>query len=205
MIKKIRILLGESFKKPARSDLMDFKALELPHGPGHERLIDVPKHRIQRRWCESPIVRDPPPKERIEQLGDVVQRSLRVPTDVQLPNRLSHGLHCRGADCRIESAKQCVIPDTFHQTRPKTVPKKVKFDVRIGTFSLPVFAINDLRFRRMQFQVALRQSTLKGGFKGRGLGLGAAMDQPVISIPTPWELRVCPRHPQIERVVQKSV
>src|ERR1022692_5127189 len=125
-----------------------------------ERLIDVSKHRIQRRWCESPIVRDPPPKERIEQLGDVVQRSLRLPTDVQLPDRRSHGFECRDTDRRIESTEQCVIPDTFHQTGPKTVPKEVKFDVRIGTFSLPVFAINDLSFRRMQFQVALRQSDL---------------------------------------------
>ena len=71
--------MASPFKEPARSDLMGFKALELPHSPGHERLIDVSKHRIQRRWCESPIVRDPPPKERIEQLGDVVQRSLLLP------------------------------------------------------------------------------------------------------------------------------
>jgi len=34
-------------------------------------------------------------------------------------------------------------------TRPKAVPKEVKIDVRIGTSSIPVFAINDLRFRRM--------------------------------------------------------
>lgn len=46
------------------------------------------------------------PKERIEQLGDVVQRSLHLPTDGSPPNRLSHGLHCRDAHCRIESAEQ---------------------------------------------------------------------------------------------------
>ena len=113
MSKKIRTLLGEPFKEPARSALMGFKALELPHGPGHERQIDVSKHRIQRRWCESPIVRDPPPKKRIEQLGDVLQRSLRLPTDVQLPDRRSHGFERRDTDRRIESAKQCVIADTF--------------------------------------------------------------------------------------------
>src|ERR1017187_3079958 len=86
-------------------------------------------------------------------------------TNVQLPDRRSHGFERRDTDRRIKSAEQCVIPDTFHQTRPKTVPKEVKFDVRIGTFSLPVFAINDLSFRRMQFQVALRQSDLKRDFE----------------------------------------
>src|SRR6201994_500328 len=52
------------------------------------------------------------------------------------------------------------------RTRPKAIPKKVKFDVRIFTFSLPVFAVDDLGLRRMHFQMALRQPGLKRNLEG---------------------------------------
>jgi len=29
--------------------------------------------------------------------------------------------------------------------------------------------------------------------------------QSIVSIPTPWELRVCPHHPEVERVVKKEI
>ena len=165
------MLASKLDQKLTRTHLVTDKAFELPHRPCHQRQIDVTQQWVQRRRSASPVVFDPPPKERIEQLGDVVQRSLRLPTDVQLPNRRSHGFECGDTDRRREAAEQSVIPDTLHQTGPKTVPNEVKFDIRIGTFSLPVFAINDLRFRRMQFQVAFCQSNLKRGYKSRGLGL----------------------------------
>src|SRR5215469_8196541 len=31
------------------------------------------------------------------------------------------------------------------------------------------------------------------------------MHQPVVRIPAPWEVRVCPRHPEVERVVHKQI
>jgi hypothetical protein len=35
--------------------------------------------------------------------------------------------------------------------------------------------------------------------------LGTAVYQPIIRIPTPWEIRMCPRHPEIERVMHKEI
>ena len=57
----------------------------------------------------------------------------------------------------------------------------------------------------MHLQVALRQAGLKRDHDGLCLLLAPAMCQPVVGIPTPWKFRVCPCHPQIERIVQKQI
>ena len=53
--------------------------------------------------------------------------------------------------------------------------------------------------------MALRQAALKVGLEGLRFLFAPAVDQPIVSIPTPREVRVSPRHPEIERIVQKSV
>jgi len=93
-------------KNWARPDLMDFKALELSHRPGHKRLIDISQQGVERRGGITPIVRNPPPRERIELLGNVLQGQLCLTSYLQVPNRLPDGPHRRGADCWIESSKQ---------------------------------------------------------------------------------------------------
>ena len=98
-----------------------------------------------------------------------------------------------------------MIPETSHQTRPKAVPKEVKFDVRILAFALPVFAVDDLGFRRMHLQATLRQAGLKLHFESLRFLLVTAVHQSIIRIPTPREIRMCPRHPEIERIVEKNV
>ena len=80
MYEEIRPGLSESFKKPTRQGFAAFKALELTHGPGHERVIDVSQQRGQRRRSIAPVVAYPAPKERIELAGDVLQRQLRLPS-----------------------------------------------------------------------------------------------------------------------------
>ena len=57
----------------------------------------------------------------------------------------------------------------------------------------------------MHFQTALRQTCLKRSLDALRLLLDPAVHQPIISIPTPWELRECPRHPEIERIVQEEI
>src|ERR1700730_10717978 len=128
---------------------MDFKALEISHWPGQERLIDVPKQGAQRRGSIPPVVLDPAPQERIEPPSELLQGQLRLMAKIQLPNRRPHSFHRRGADCGIKSAKQRVIPETSHQTRPKAVPKKVKYDVRIRAFAFLVLAVDNFGFRWM--------------------------------------------------------
>jgi hypothetical protein len=65
---------------------MVFKALELSHHPGYERLIDVSQQGVQRRWGVSSVVLDPTPQEWIELLGDVLQRQLCLMAKFQFPN-----------------------------------------------------------------------------------------------------------------------
>jgi hypothetical protein len=57
----------------------------------------------------------------------------------------------------------------------------------------------------MQFQTTLCQAGLKFGFESFCFPLASAVYQSIISIPTPREIWVGPRHPEIERVVKESV
>ena len=176
-------------EKATRADLVSCKALELPHHPGPKRLIDVSEQGIQSRWRVSSVVFDPPPQERIDLPGDVGQRQLCLMAEAQVPDRRPHGFQRRGADRWVEAAEQCVVPGRLNQSRPKAVSEKVEFDVRILAFALPVLAVDDLGFGRMQFQAALCQTRLKFGLEGLGFLLGPAVNQPIIGIPTPREGR----------------
>ena len=57
----------------------------------------------------------------------------------------------------------------------------------------------------MHLQTAFRQAGLKLRLEGFRFLPTAAVHQPVIRIPTPWEIRMCPRHPEVERVVKKEI
>jgi hypothetical protein len=57
----------------------------------------------------------------------------------------------------------------------------------------------------MHLQLAFREADLKVGLDGLRLLLRPAVYQPVIRIPTPRKLRVRPRHPEIERIVQEEI
>jgi len=106
MYKEIHAFRRKPLEELTRLDFVVFKALELTHRPRHERLIDVSQQRIQRRGGIAPIVRNPPPEEGIGLLGNVLQGPLCLSSEVQVPDRLAHGLQRRGANCWIESCKQ---------------------------------------------------------------------------------------------------
>lgn len=110
MHKEMRALPGQFLQELARADLVGSKALELPQRPGQQRLIDVPEQGSERRWRVSPIVIDPPPKERIETIGDFGQRQLGATSDAQFPDLRPHGLQCRRADGRVEATEQRLVP-----------------------------------------------------------------------------------------------
>src|SRR5947207_1164993 len=90
-------------------------------------------------------------------------------------------------------------------SRPKTVSEKVELDVRIRSFAIAVLAVDDLGFCWMQLQAALCQARLKFSLEGLGFLLVPAVNQSIIRIPTPRKVRVRPRHPEIERVMQEQV
>src|SRR5215471_19485249 len=106
MYEEVPSLRRKPLQELTRTDLMVFKALELTHRPRHEHLIDISQQGIQRRGSIAPIVRNPSAKKRIEFLGNGLQGQLRLTPYVQVPDRLTHGLHRRGADCWIKSSKQ---------------------------------------------------------------------------------------------------
>jgi hypothetical protein len=85
------------------------------------------------------------------------------------------------------------------------VSKEVKRDVRIPPSALSILAIDDLGFRRVHLEAARFQSSLKLGLEGLSLLLGPAVHQPIISIPTPREVGMCPFHPEVECVVQEKI
>src|ERR1700737_3237619 len=76
MYKEIHAVRRKPLKKLTRLDFVAFEALEFTHRPHHECLIEVSQQGIQRRGGIAPIVRNPPPKERIEPLGNVLQGQL---------------------------------------------------------------------------------------------------------------------------------
>ena len=49
------------------------------------------------------------------------------------------------------------------------------------------------------------RASSKFGPEGFSLLLGPAVHQPIVGIPTPWEVRVCPFHPEIKCVVKEQV
>src|SRR5216683_2378507 len=111
----------------------------------------------------------------------------------------------RDADRGIEAAEQRVVPKAPDQTGPKAVPEEIELDIRICALTLTVLAVNDLGFGRMQLQAARCQAGVKFGLEGYRFLLTSAVHQPIIGIPTPREVGVGPRHPEIERVVEKGV
>jgi hypothetical protein len=65
--------------------------------------------------------------------------------------------------------------------------------------------MDDPGFGGMHFELAFRQPRLKFSLEGLSFFLGPTVHQPIISIPTPWEGRVCPFHPEIKRVMQEQI
>src|SRR5215470_12934574 len=96
-------------------------------------------------------------------------------SEIQFPNRPSHSLQRRGADRWIEPPKQPIAMGALHQAGPKAIPEEVELDIRIRAFAVPVFAVDDLGFRRMHFQMAFCKSRLKFRLEGLRLLLGPAV------------------------------
>jgi hypothetical protein len=203
MSKQTRALLDEPLEEEARSSLTSLEAFELSHCPRHERLIDVTKHRLQRRGNEPAVVLYPAPKDWVEQRGDVIQRTLCLTTNAQFPDGGPHGSHRRGTDSGIEPAEQLTFGIPY-QTGSKTVSEEFELDVRILARTRPVLAVDNPGLGRMQFQMALRQPCSKLRLDSACFLLAPAMHQSIIRIPTPEKVRVSPPHPNIKRIMQKK-
>ena len=92
MTKKIRRSFGNAFNERPGSRLVAVESFELLHGPGDQRLVEVPQDRIHSRLVGSPIMLEPTPQHGVEdpsclrpiQVGSIA----RVPMSGVLPPRL---------------------------------------------------------------------------------------------------------------------
>jgi hypothetical protein len=141
------------------------------HAFGQERLIDVPEHGVQWPWAMRKFKRFRISKSLIMARIAFSAEGLTVGVNPQISCPL-----CEPPDC----------------PRPELVSKEVEFDVRIRPFALSISAVHDPCFGGMQFQAAFRQPRSKLGPEGFGFLLSPAVHQPVIGIPTPREVRMCP-------------
>src|SRR5207237_6581495 len=91
------------------------------------------------------------------------------------------------------------------QPRSESIAEEVEPDVRIHPFALSILAVDDLCLAGMQLQAAFRQASLKLGLEGLGFLRAPTVHQPVIRIPAPREVGVCPSHPEIKCVVQEQI
>jgi hypothetical protein len=57
----------------------------------------------------------------------------------------------------------------------------------------------------MHLKPAFCQARLKLDLEGQGFLLSPAVDQPIVCVPAPWEVGVCPRYPEIECVVHEQI
>jgi hypothetical protein len=161
------------FQKTTSLGVALLEALELPPHPAQQRQIDVPEHRLQRRWRVSPVVLDPAPQKGVEPLGDFRQRQLRLSTEFQVPDRGPYILQRHGADRWVEPPEQLLIPGILDQAGPEAVSEEVERDVRIGRRAFYVLTVDDPGFDGMQFQKAFRQASLKISLEGFGFLLSS--------------------------------
>ena len=95
---------------------------------------------------------------------------------------------------RGEPAEQLPRVRRPDRSRAEAVAEKVEADRFVLVPAPIVLAVNDLRLRWMQFQAALGQASGQR-FDGLRFLLAPAVHQPVIRIPTPWQVGEPARHP----------
>jgi hypothetical protein len=158
-----RTFSRQTFEKETGLGLTTHKALELPHQPSLERLVDVAQDWAQGLVVISSVVFDPTAKDRIYLLGDVSHRHMGSSSNVQVPDRRSHGLQRRRADRREKAAEHQSIPRVFCRSGPEAVAEVVKRDVRVSALSVAVLAtIDDSTLGGVQLQAAFREAGPEG-------------------------------------------
>jgi hypothetical protein len=103
-----------------------------------------------------------------------------------------------GLTARTKVQNNCLLLASRVLKHPglEAVSEEVELDVWILTSSLSIPAVDDLDLRRMHFEKALCQTGLKCGLESQGFLLTPAVNQSIVCIPAPREVRVCPCHPK---------
>src|SRR3954462_11919238 len=177
----------------------------LPLRPFPESLIEVTEHLNAPRAIEPPVVVQPAPHHRVHKASQILQ-ALVVPGGRHPP--VADGLPDRrrglGADRRQE-AHEVSPPPVLRPSRLEGVAEEVERDVFILPRPVAVLAVDDPGLRGMKLQTALRETTPDRLQHRLCFRLAPAMDECIVRVALEPEVRVDPRHPAIERVVQEEV
>jgi len=119
-------------------------------------------------------------------------------------NRGSDMLGRLGADGRQETHESASARDT-RPTRPEGVTQEVERVLTEVPATSIVFAIDDLRLRRVKLQLALAQPPSHRLQDVLGLGSTHAVDHDIVSISLEQNGRKLPTHPSVECVVHEQV
>lgn len=76
---------------------------------------------------------------------------------------------------------------------------------RVRAFAPVIFAVDNLRLVGMHLQTTLRKAPLKTGLDGHRLTLTHAVNQPVVSVPTPRVAGMSAFHPDVEGIVHEQI
>src|SRR5262249_21362871 len=93
----------------------------------------------------------------------------------------------------------------FRLPRTKRITKKIEFLGWVRSSPIFVLAIDNLRLLRMKLQPTLLQPLRYRIPNFLSLASRPAMHDGVIGIPLKRQMRILPRHPHIERIMQKQI
>ena len=175
-----------------------------PHGPSHEKAIEVSEDRVQGRLVEAPVVLNPASKNRIPHARQVVDGFVTPQIDPPVPHLLPHPL-CLVIAHRWCEADEVLAPLVFRPARAKRVPEEVELLVRVPPPTIIILAVDDLRLYRMKFQSAPREAATDAIQNVLRLLLSLAVRHNIIRVPFERHGRMSCAHPVVERKVQEDI
>src|SRR3954447_21189135 len=202
---QVGIAAGDAPQPVHRRTLPASETCVLPLCPFPESLVEVAEHLNAPRAIEPSVVVQPALHHRVRKTSQIL-RALVVPGGRHPPAADGLPDRCRGlrADRRQE-ADEVSPPPVLRPSRLEGVAEEVERDVFVLPRPVVVLAVDDPGLRGMKLQTAVRQTTPDGLQHRPRLRLAPAMDECIVRVALEPEVRVDPRHPAIERVVQEEV
>ena len=117
------------------------------------------QHWIQCRLVKAPVVVDPTSQHRIKHARNIFQRLIRFQLQPPLSNSLPHGLAGLVANPRCEVYEE-LAKAILRPAWSECIPQKVKLYFRAIFAPIVIFAINYVRFVRMQFKSTFQKTAL---------------------------------------------
>ena len=203
MYEQIRLALNDIRQPVMCPPLVASQGLELPMGPSCQNAVDVAQGGIEGRLVVTAVVVDPAADVTVEHPCKIIQRLVAALMERPVSDSLPDRLESFAAGRRTERDAEPLPP--ARQPRPKRIAEKIEPMVWVVSASIIVLAIDDFGLIRMQRQRALREPLLQRCPQRPGLFFTATMADRIIGVSLERNVRMVPRHPYVERVVQKEI